>query len=756
MLPLISKKASMLQYPKVFFSFVMIVLATNVALSSLMYFNYERHSLNVVQNYTVEELSQVSYSNHFMFEAAKLTLQQLYFNPAALKLMNYDDLGELESAELLEQVGIVNINLPFVNSIYMYNRKAQKMYYDGKIFPSAAFPDQEIVRLLNEDGKLKSLQPIARKISAPVNYTNWLSSSEQIDNVYTFVFFDSHSNQIDNAIILNVSQEWLKNTIDSMSPATSGETLIAAADGTITLSRNKAFPYMDNIFDTVDLSDIWSKEGQSGYTVKTIEGQKVLVSYVSTARDDWKYLRFTPYHVVYGKLKQMLVITIAIFSLVTLLSLVAVALGSKSVHSFFNKKMSDMEKRFTASKHADYDKKQQFLRLLASRVPDEEKLKERLARHHIHFNLELNFLTVVMQVDRYQEFCKQYTPDDQALLTYAIVNIAGELAAPHIVHEVADLGDGCIGILVNLSSDDDETAMMKLEGLVRLIQSKVAEHLHLSLSVSLGEMLEDISEIPGSIDECKKALDYKLFDGMGAVLYASTIREYNKKDYMFPEALMPALVERLLAGELEAVRRLCQDFVESARGYSIASLQTAVLQMAHELKEALKPYQVLAGELQYNRFITIANKAAEHETLDEITVQLSELLESIPAALSRSREKLKQMERHSGILEHVEQFLEQQFHNPELNSDLVAEHLGMTSKYLRTVYKKAAGESLGERINQYRLNRAKILLEDSEVPVHEIAAQTGFSNPNYFFTLFRKYNGVTPSEYRALKLAEKE
>ncbi len=64
------------------------------------------------------------------------------------------------------------------------------------------------------------------------------------------------------------------------------------------------------------------------------------------------------------------------------------------------------------------------------------------------------------------------------------------------------------------------------------------------------------------------------------------------------------------------------------------------------------------------------------------------------------------------------------------------------------MYKKKTGKNIKDYINEYRLEQAKELLNDSRVRVSDVAAEVGYSNFSYFSTLFKKYTGLTPNEYR--------
>ena len=54
-----------------------------------------------------------------------------------------------------------------------------------------------------------------------------------------------------------------------------------------------------------------------------------------------------------------------------------------------------------------------------------------------------------------------------------------------------------------------------------------------------------------------------------------------------------------------------------------------------------------------------------------------------------------------------------------------------------------------------RLQLAKIILSETEVPIGEISARVGYNDMNYFTRLFKKRVGVTPSQFRQKALSDK-
>ena len=72
----------------------------------------------------------------------------------------------------------------------------------------------------------------------------------------------------------------------------------------------------------------------------------------------------------------------------------------------------------------------------------------------------------------------------------------------------------------------------------------------------------------------------------------------------------------------------------------------------------------------------------------------------------------------------------------------------MSPAYLGRLFKKLTLKSIPEYINEIRLNKAKLLLQTTDLSINEISERTGFTNSTYVYKGFKKYYGVTPNYFR--------
>lgn len=81
----------------------------------------------------------------------------------------------------------------------------------------------------------------------------------------------------------------------------------------------------------------------------------------------------------------------------------------------------------------------------------------------------------------------------------------------------------------------------------------------------------------------------------------------------------------------------------------------------------------------------------------------------------------------------------------------LARSLGFNKNYLCTAFRRETGITISEYVNYHRIREVLIILQyngyNKNFPIHELAEQVGYGNASYFNRVFKKYTGMTPTEY---------
>lgn len=96
----------------------------------------------------------------------------------------------------------------------------------------------------------------------------------------------------------------------------------------------------------------------------------------------------------------------------------------------------------------------------------------------------------------------------------------------------------------------------------------------------------------------------------------------------------------------------------------------------------------------------------------------------------------------------IKEYIDKHYSEEQLSIKDISEYVFLSASYICTYFKSQTGQTLNQYITEYRMERAMQLLKDSRYQITDISAKVGYSNGNYFGKSFKKFTGVTPSQYR--------
>lgn len=100
----------------------------------------------------------------------------------------------------------------------------------------------------------------------------------------------------------------------------------------------------------------------------------------------------------------------------------------------------------------------------------------------------------------------------------------------------------------------------------------------------------------------------------------------------------------------------------------------------------------------------------------------------------------------SKIFAYIEEYYQQ-----KITLDDIARHMGFNAQYFSRYFKRLTGQTFVTFLNDYRLNKAKWLLLNEDLPIIEVAEQAGFSSVKTFHHLFKTKFGTSPLKYKKSK-----
>ncbi|MDF2648950.1 MAG: response regulator, partial [Paenibacillus sp.] len=99
----------------------------------------------------------------------------------------------------------------------------------------------------------------------------------------------------------------------------------------------------------------------------------------------------------------------------------------------------------------------------------------------------------------------------------------------------------------------------------------------------------------------------------------------------------------------------------------------------------------------------------------------------------------------------VANMIQQQYHLP-LKVPELAKEVGFTENYLSILFKKETGETIMDYITHTRMKKARELMKDPSFKIYEISEMVGYGDSNHFSKIFKRVEGVYPTEFRKMFL----
>lgn len=207
----------------------------------------------------------------------------------------------------------------------------------------------------------------------------------------------------------------------------------------------------------------------------------------------------------------------------------------------------------------------------------------------------------------------------------------------------------------------------------------------------------------------------------------------------FPLDEAEKLPRYLAGGNLRECERLIDDiFAQNVeRRIHYHQLRFIAKTMFYDmlkLLEAGEPKTILALETAFARRM---EAAFGHEDIREALMQATQAMADNVRREVRSKLDAASVARYIDL-----------HYMDHLHLDHMAEQMETSAKYFSNYFKKTFGVNFVDYVNKVRLSHAKDLLKNTDLSIAEIGEKTGYLNSTTFTTTFKKYAGLSPSEFR--------
>lgn len=103
---------------------------------------------------------------------------------------------------------------------------------------------------------------------------------------------------------------------------------------------------------------------------------------------------------------------------------------------------------------------------------------------------------------------------------------------------------------------------------------------------------------------------------------------------------------------------------------------------------------------------------------------------------------------HTDLISEIQAFLQEHYYEDISLEEIAKDKYFMNISYLSRVFKAATGDTFSNALLNIRMEKAKQILIEKDIPITQVASLTGYNNTAYFVKMFKKYFGETPGDFK--------
>ncbi len=291
----------------------------------------------------------------------------------------------------------------------------------------------------------------------------------------------------------------------------------------------------------------------------------------------------------------------------------------------------------------------------------------------------------------------------------------------------------------------EEKESRVLSGIGELLK----EYEHITCYGGIGEPAGRLSELPISFRQASQAYAHRFFTTK------SGIRRYvnnehgtvDERENFSISSIDPEKVSRtritefLRKGQKDETEFFMDEFLDNLgegalnsgmfRNYLATEVYFAVVAFLDELgadKSGIEAFDVAAGDIR--------DRDAAREYFIRIMQKAMDLRD---AGASN---------RYGSVIDEVKRYIEENYGDEELSLNKLAGHVNFSPNHLSMVFSAQTGMTFIKYLTDFRMNKAKELLRCTSKRGADISYEVGYKDPHYFSYLFKRTQGMTPTQYR--------
>lgn len=353
---------------------------------------------------------------------------------------------------------------------------------------------------------------------------------------------------------------------------------------------------------------------------------------------------------------------------------------------------------------------------------------------------------LLLDVNR-DRMAESYSREDCSLFYYAVDNITREILGRYGERQVIMLEPG---MFITVVPAPAPLAPDSLREMGQQVLDAIRRYLKLHVYIAVSCSYTGADGLHEAFEEASGLLRYRFIVGDNQVILThdleASISIQAEALFQYENDILVAIRERKWK-EAESIFLMLTEALQESFSISEELLRCYFPQLLGSIIKAVRTLpQTSFSEEQVQRLLP---QLAECRTLDEIELLFRE---SVFAVMLREYEEWNGAGQRVQLVRQVQDYIHNHY-DSDLSLQQCAELVNLHTFDLSRLFKQVTGTNFIDYLIELRMQKAKEMLEDSQLKIQDIAEKLGYTSQRGFMRAFKKCTGLAPGQYRS-KLRE--
>jgi len=728
--------------------------------SSLLVNNLQAEIDGIISNAMLDSL-QISFDSNTTFFARR----------------PFDD-DRLKTSKIYQTIKSEISTRDYIDSIYIYYHHSGEVISNNGSFDAENFYDLDWyesglarlpygmpntllpARVITE--KVGNAPGVQKRVVSWVSYLPWLSSEKS------------------GGVVVNINCSMLEERLKKYIQYPENLIFVYDSQDDIVLTNKEELYGQKNsqIFEEKLVFD-----QNKGYIISDMSGEKQLISYSLSQKLGLRYVSVIPYRNITKNIsfiKNMIIIW-SLFLLLIGMGIVFgmgkkvyrpveqlindFSAGNKTEYSEQHRRKNEIDflrekyeniyyEAYQQQEQNDYLKSQiaaskeamiiNFVRRLIANgeIVDEDTVKK---MEMLNFPAG-KYILMQISIDRYSEFIRDWNQYEQSRWKGDILKIAQKVISQAYRCTAYENEENEIIIIVHIPTTvEPAVASQIIRESAQQVRMAVSELIgYFTVSIAISEVGEDISLIGESYRGISVAMKRRWLYGGGGI-YLTRENISSPSEIIFCTDIEQELLQAVKQAEPEKALMLlnrCINEILIKNQYDYHNVYNSVYHLIDAIYRFVQTLNYKSDDISLLSGYSVYEKYQRMETLEDTKDWINDLLGEAMTFISQKYGK-----KQGKLIQQVQQYIDDNY-SEDLYLKGISVKFNISEFYLSRLFRQEVGKGFPEYLNMLRINKAKEqITKHPDIPLSNIAEEVGYRNVQTFIRVFKKYEGVTPSQY---------